>query len=52
MIRQELKEHAKTIVQIPNHFRPTIEEYFEGENSEVEEKSRLSFHSICSQNLN
>lgn len=36
MIRQELKERAKTIVQLPGHFRPAIEEYFEGENGKGE----------------
>ncbi|WP_033541574.1 YcdB/YcdC domain-containing protein [Planococcus sp. CAU13] len=36
MIRQELKERAKTIVQLPGHFRTAIEEYFEGENGEGE----------------
>ena len=36
MTRQELIERAKTIVQLPGHFRPAIEEYFEGENGEGE----------------
>lgn len=36
MIKEQLKERATTLVQIPDHFQPVIEEYFEGENGEGE----------------
>ncbi len=36
MIKEQLKERARTIVELPDHFQPVIEEYFEGENGEGE----------------
>lgn len=36
MIKEQLKERARTLVQLPDHFQPFIEEYFEGENGEGE----------------
>ncbi|PFG12050.1 uncharacterized protein DUF4901 [Bacillus sp. es.036] len=34
MLKEELKKRAKSLVQIPSHFQPLIEEYVEGENGE------------------
>ncbi|MFP3338947.1 hypothetical protein R0J91_13280, partial [Micrococcus sp. SIMBA_131] len=34
LLREELKKRAKSMVQIPSHFQPLIEEYVEGENGE------------------
>lgn len=36
MLREELKKRAISMVQIPNHFQPLIEEYVERENGEGE----------------
>lgn len=36
LIKEQLKERARTLVQLPEHFKPIIEEYFEGENGEGE----------------
>ncbi|MEG6617207.1 YcdB/YcdC domain-containing protein [Peptococcaceae bacterium 1198_IL3148] len=34
LLREELRKRALSMVQIPNHFQPVIEEYTEGENGE------------------
>ncbi len=36
LLREELKKRAISMVQIPRHFQPLIEEYVEGENGEGE----------------
>ena len=36
MLKVELKRRALSIVELPPHFQPVIEEYFEGENGEGE----------------
>nr|WP_017754027.1 YcdB/YcdC domain-containing protein [Calidifontibacillus oryziterrae] len=36
MLKEQLKERAQSLVQIPDHFQPVLEEYFEGENGEGE----------------
>ncbi|MDM5438782.1 hypothetical protein QUG02_11720 [Bacillus hominis] len=36
MLREELKKRAISMVQIPSHFQPLIEEYVERENGEGE----------------
>lgn len=36
MLKDQLKEHAKTVIHIPSHFRAAIEEYVERENGEGE----------------
>ncbi|MCU5727303.1 DUF4901 domain-containing protein [Bacillus toyonensis] len=36
LLREELKKRAISMVQIPNHFQPLIEEYVERENGEGE----------------
>ena len=36
MLKEELKKRALSLVQLPIHFQPVIEEYFEGENGEGE----------------
>ncbi|WP_373893172.1 YcdB/YcdC domain-containing protein [Virgibacillus sp. CBA3643] len=34
MLKEELKKRARSIVQIPSHYQPIIEDYIEGENGE------------------
>lgn len=36
LLKEQLKERARSLVQIPEHFQPVIEEYFEGDNGEGE----------------
>lgn len=36
LLREELKKRAISMVQIPSHFQPLIEEYVERENGEGE----------------
>ncbi|MFJ7953183.1 YcdB/YcdC domain-containing protein [Lysinibacillus sp. NPDC096418] len=36
MLKAKMRQHALSFIQLPNHFKPFLEEYFEGENGEGE----------------